>query len=171
MGKLPSPPGQKTLQTSMTCGSNTQRIKKQKNMNSRFMITPAAVLPPGSVVIAYVRDNGAHNPKNSREEQLRIITDYCRKHGLVLSKMYSEAASGLNGKQNRFLEMLNDITGCARDSCPRGLLVLNYARLSRKAVELDLFLNRMMDGGIVVYSITEEFKFHRNFPCTEEICC
>jgi DNA invertase Pin-like site-specific DNA recombinase len=125
-------------------------------MNSRFMIMPTAILPPGSVVIAYVRDNGAHNPKNSKEEQQLIITDYCQKHGLVLSKVYSETASGLNGKRNRFLEMLDDITGCARDSCPRGLLVLNYARLSRNMVELDLFLNRMMDGNILVYSLDEK---------------
>jgi DNA invertase Pin-like site-specific DNA recombinase len=104
-----------------------------------------AILPPGSVVIAYVRNNGAHNPKNSRGEQRRIITDYCRKHGLVLSKVYFEPVGGLNGKRNRFLEMLNDITGCARDSCPCGLLVLNYTRLSRKAVELNLFLNRLME--------------------------
>jgi hypothetical protein len=69
MGKLPLPPGKKSSQTSMTCGSNTQRIKKQKNINSRFIITPVAALPPGSVVIAYVRDNGAHNPKDSKEEQ------------------------------------------------------------------------------------------------------
>jgi DNA invertase Pin-like site-specific DNA recombinase len=125
-------------------------------MNSLFVFKPAAVLPPGSVVIAYVWDNGAHNPKNSREEQQRIITDYCRKHGLVLSKVYSETASGLNGKRNRFLEMLNDITGCARDSCPRGLLVLNYERLSRNMVELNLFLNRMMDGSILVYSLDKK---------------
>jgi len=125
-------------------------------MNSHFMIMPTAVLPPGSVVIAYVRDNGAHNPKNSREEQQRIITDYCRKHGLVLRKVYSETASGFNGKRNRFLEMLDDVTGCAMDSCPRGLLVLNYARLSRNTVELDLFLNRMMDGSILVYSLDEK---------------
>jgi len=139
MGKLPLVPGRKTLQMLMTCGGNKRRIKKQKYMNSYFMIMPTAVLPPGSVVIAYVRDNGAHSPKNSKEEQQRIITDYCRKHGLVLSRVYSETASGLNGKRNRFLEMLNDITGCTRDSCPRGLLVLNYARLSRNMVELNLF--------------------------------
>jgi hypothetical protein len=156
MGKLPLPPGEKSSQTSMNCGSNKQRIKKQKYMNSRFIIMPTAFLPPGSVVIAYVRDNGAHNPKNSREEQQRIITDSCRKHGLVLSRVYSETASGLNGKRNRFLEMLNDITGCARDSCPRGLLVLNYARPSRKAVELNLFLNRMMDRSILLYSLDEK---------------
>jgi len=108
------------------------------------------------VVIAYVRDNGAHNPKDSREEQQRIITDYCRKHGLVLSRVYSETAGGLNGKRNRFLEMLEDITECARDSCPHGLLVLNYVRLSRNMVELNLFVNRMMDGSILVYSLDEK---------------
>ena len=156
MGKLPLPPGEKSSQTSMNCGSTRQRIKKQKYMNSRFVIMPTAVIPPGSVVIAYVRDNGAHNPKDSREEQQRIITDYCRKHGLVLIKVYSETASGFNGKRNRFLEMLNDITGCTRASCPRGLLVLNYARLSRNMVELNLFLNRMMDGSILVYSLDEK---------------
>ncbi len=156
MRKLPLRPGQKSLQVSMTCRSNKQRIKKQKYLNSHFMIMPTAVLPPGSVVIAYVRDNGTHNPKDSREEQQRIITDYCRKHGLVLSKMYSETAGGLNGKRNRFLEMLNDISGCAKDACPRGLLVLNYARLSRNMVELNLFLNRMMDRNILVYSLNEK---------------
>lgn len=156
MGKLPLPSGQKTSQVSMNCGSNRQRIKRQKYMNSHFMILPTAILPTGSVVIAYIRSNGVHNPKNSREEKQRIIMDYCRNHGLVLSKIYFETASGLNGKRNRFLEMLDDITGCARDSCPRGLLVLNYTRLSRKMVGLNLFLNRMMDGSILVYSLDEK---------------
>jgi len=40
MEKLPLPSGGKTSQTSMNCGSTRQRIKKQKYMNSRFMITP-----------------------------------------------------------------------------------------------------------------------------------
>jgi len=52
--------------------------------------------------------------------------------------------------------MLNDITGCARDSCPRGLLVLNYARLSRNMDELNLFFNRLMDRSILVYSLDEK---------------
>lgn len=140
----------------MNCGSNRQRIKRQKYMNSHFMILPTAILQTSSVVIAYVRSNGARNQKNSRKVQRQIITDYCRKHGLVLSKIYFETASGLNGKRNRFLEMLDDITGCARDSCPRGLLVLNYTRLSRNMIELNLFLNRMMDGIILVYSLDEK---------------
>lgn len=69
MRKSPLPPGEKSSQTSVNCGITRQRIKKQKYINSRFMVTPTAVLPPGSVVIAYVWDNGAHNPKDSREEQ------------------------------------------------------------------------------------------------------
>lgn len=156
MGKLPLPPGRKTLQVPMNSGSTRQRIRKQKNMNSRFMIMPTAVLLPGSVVIAFVRDGGVHNPKTSREEQRRIIRDHCRKYALVLNRVYFEPVGGLNGKRNRFLEMLNDISGCAKDACPRGLLVLNYVRLSREEVELNLFVNMLMDGVIITYSLNEK---------------
>lgn len=107
-------------------------------MNSRFMITPTAVLPSGSVMIAYFRDNGAHNPKNSREEQQRIIMDYCRKHDLVLSKVHFEPTGGLNGKRNRFFDSYTlfvdglpvhvlgfnplDTLKCSRVQC-RGVLI------------------------------------------------
>jgi len=144
------------LPLSITCVDNKQRIKKQKNMHSRFIRELTAVLPPGSVVIAYVRDGGARTPKTSREEQRRIITDHCQKYALVLSRVYFEPVGGLNGKRNRFLEMLNDISGCAKDACPRGLLVLNYVHLSREEVELDLFVNMLMDGVIITYSLNEK---------------
>ena len=47
--------------------------QETKTMNSRFMITPFAALPPGSVVIAYVRDNEAHKPKNSSGSSRIIV--------------------------------------------------------------------------------------------------
>lgn len=156
MGKLPSPPGQKTLQTSMTYVSNGQRIKKQKNMHSRFIREPVAVLPPGSVVIAFVRDGGMRSPKPDRKEQRRILTAYCQEHALILGRAYFEPVGGLNGKRNRFLEMLDDISGCAKDAYPRGLLVLSYVRLSREDVELNLFVNMLMDGVIITYSLNEK---------------
>lgn len=133
-----------------------KRITKQKHMQSRFIREPVAILSPGSTVIAYVRDGGMRSPRPDRKEQRRILTVYCQEHALVLGRVYFEPAGGLNGKSNRFLEMLDDISGCARDACPRGLLVLHYVRLSREEVALDLFVNMLMDGVIVPYSLSEK---------------
>jgi DNA invertase Pin-like site-specific DNA recombinase len=115
------------------------------------------------VVIAYVRDNGGHNQKNSRNHQQQIITDYCKQHGLVLSRVYSETASGTAKKRSQFSEVFSALMTSPDDVRPLGLLVRDYSRLSRNLTELHCFLKSVLSEGVIVHSITEEIQVQTQF--------
>ena len=57
---------------------------------SEYIYKPPATLPPGSLVIAYLRDSGGRNQEDSIGQQERVLIDYCQKHRLILSKIYFE---------------------------------------------------------------------------------
>jgi DNA invertase Pin-like site-specific DNA recombinase len=132
-------------------------------MNNRHAFKPPAALPTGSVVIAYVRDNGGHNQENSRDQQQQVITDYCKQYGLVLNRVYSETASGTARKRSLFSEMFSALMTSPDDARPYGLLVLDYSRLLRNLIELHHFLKSVLSKGIVVHSITDEFQAQIQF--------
>jgi len=132
-------------------------------MNNRHIFKPPATLPIGSVVIAYVRDNGGHHQENSRDQQQQIITDYCKQYDLILNRVYSETASGTARKRSQFSEMFSALTTSPNDALPHGLLVWDYSRLSRNLVELHYFLKSVLSQGVVVHSITDEFQAQIQF--------
>jgi len=124
---------------------------------SDYIYPPPSTLPPGSEVIAYMRDSGGPNQQESIEQQERVIQDYCKKYGLALTRVYSETASGRSTKnREQFLEMCEYIRTCPNDIKPRGLILWAYSRFSRDIVEFNYYLSGLMLSGIVIHSITEQ---------------
>lgn len=118
---------------------------------------PPEKLPPGSDVIAYLRDSGGPNQDDSIGQQERVITAYCRQYGLILTRIYAETASGRNTKnRERFLEMIHTIEAMHEDLRPRGLLLWEYSRFSRNIVQFNRYIYGLIDLGLVIHSLTEE---------------
>ena len=108
---------------------------------SAYINPPPPSLPAGSTVIAYLRDSGGPNQEESIGQQERVINDYCKKHGLVLMRVYSETASGRAAKNRKsFLEMYHAIVDSHADLRPRGLLLWSYSRFSRNVVQFNKYL-------------------------------
>lgn len=125
-------------------------------MNEYIYPTPPS-LPAGSTVIAYLRDSGGPNQEESIGQQERVISEYCKKHGLVLMRIYSETASGRTAKnRKRFLEMYQAIMSSPADLRPRGLLLWSYSRFSRNVVQFNRYLYSLLDIGLIVHSLTEQ---------------
>ena len=122
-----------------------------------YIYKPPATLPPGSDVIAYLRDSGGPHQEDSIGQQERVITDFCKQHGLILTRIYADSASGRKTKnRDQFLEMVHTIETMHEDLRPRGLLLWAYSRFSRDIVQFNRYLYGLLDFGIVVHSLTEE---------------
>lgn len=124
---------------------------------SDYIYPPPPSLPPGSTVIAYLRDSGGPNQEESIGQQERVIMDYCQKYGLVLMRIYSETASGRNAKnRKKFLEMYQNVMISKGDLRPHGLLLWSYSRFSRNVVQFNRYLYTLLDNGLIVHSLTEQ---------------
>lgn len=124
---------------------------------TEYIYNPPASLPPGSDVIAYLRDSGGPNQEDSIGQQERILKEYCKKHGLILSRVYSDTASGRKTKgRESFLAMCNSVMSSSERAAPRGLLLWAYSRFSRDIVDFNYYLYGLLKHGLVVHSLTEE---------------
>ncbi len=125
-------------------------------MKQSIIYNSPASLPLGSKVVAYVRDNGTNQEENI-EQQEKAITDYCENHGLLLSRIYAESASGFETEhRHQFLEMINTLMTCSDDECPRGLLLWSYSRFSRNLTDFGYYLCELERKGIIVHALTEK---------------
>jgi DNA invertase Pin-like site-specific DNA recombinase len=124
---------------------------------SEYIYKPPATLPPGSEVIAYLRDSGGPNQDQSIGQQERAITLYCKEHGLILGAVYSDTASGRKTKnRSQFLEMFNEVMTCPDELRPRGLILWAYSRFSRDVVDFNYYLYGLLKKGVIVHSLTEQ---------------
>jgi site-specific DNA recombinase len=124
---------------------------------SEYIHKPPKSLPPGSIVIAYLRDSGGPNQEESIGQQERAITDYCREYGLILHKVYSDTASGRKTKKrDQFMQMFSDVMSTHEDLRPAGLLLWAFSRLSRNYAQFQRYFYTLVDFGIVVHSLTDE---------------
>lgn len=124
---------------------------------SDYIYPPPQTLPPGSEVIAYMRDSGGPNQQDSIGQQMRVIQDYCKTYGLLLSRVYAETASGRKTKnRDQFLEMCETIPTRPADLRPRGLLLWAYSRFSRDIIDFNYYLFGLIKNGLVIHSITEQ---------------
>ena len=124
---------------------------------SEYIYKPPASLPPGSVVIAYLRDSGGPNQEASIGQQEKVINEYCQEHGLILQRSYSDSASGRKTKRrDEFLDMFKYVMSTPRDLLPAGLLLWAYSRFSRDILDFNYFLSGILRQGLTVHSLTEE---------------
>lgn len=126
-------------------------------MSDEYIHKPPATLPPGSLVIAYLRDSGGPNQENSIGQQLEIVTTYCKQYGLILGRVFSDTASGRKTKnRDQFLDMFNSVMTTDEATRPAGLLLWAYSRFSRDIVDFNFYLYGIIKQGLIVHSLTEE---------------
>jgi len=113
-------------------------------------------LPPGSVVIAYLRDSGGPEQDESIGQQERVILEYCKQNKLILQKVYAETGSGRNAKKReQFLQMFNDVLRTPDDLRPQGLLLWSLSRFSRDVNDFNHFFFGLIREGIIIHSISD----------------
>jgi DNA invertase Pin-like site-specific DNA recombinase len=123
-----------------------------------YIYPPPSKLLPDSEVIAYLRDSGGRNQEESIGQQQRVLEDYCRQYHLILSKVYSESASGRKTKKReQFLEMVASVMSVHKDLRPAGLLLWSYSRFTRADVaEFNHYFYGLIMQGIVIHALIDE---------------
>lgn len=124
---------------------------------SDYIYPPPSTLPPGSPVIAYIRDSGGPNQQESIGQQTREIQDHCKTHGLILTRVYAETASGRKTKNRKqFLAMYEELMNCPVNIRPRGLILWSFSRFSRDMTDFYYYMSGLIKMGLIIHSLTEQ---------------
>lgn len=119
-------------------------------------IPPPPDLPPGSVVWAYLRDSGGPTQDRSVEQQRDVLVNYCQRHGLDLTLVFSDVhRSGTSDTaRDQFNEMI-DMSVHERTR-PHGILIWSTARFARNTLDAQFHRSTLRKRGIVIHSLTDE---------------
>src|SRR5690554_3550898 len=92
---------------------------------------PPSGLPAGAQVWAYLRDSGGPSQEQSVEQQEQEIRAYCKRHSLVLTKIFRDAArsGGSVIGRDEFMSMI-ELSQSDVDR-PQAILIWNFARFTR----------------------------------------
>lgn len=116
---------------------------------------PPSPLQPGATVWAYLRDSGGPAQEQSVPQQEAEIRAYCKRHGLALTRVFSDVgkSGGSVSQRVNFLDMID----LAKDEAnrPAGLLVWNFARFARDVDDSDYYKATLRKRGVVIHSLTD----------------
>jgi site-specific DNA recombinase len=116
---------------------------------------PPPVLSAGVTVWAYLRDSGGPAQEQSVPQQETEVRAYCKRHGLALTRIFSDVgkSGGSVNQRVNFMAML-DLTE-DKASRPAGILVWNFARFSRDVDDSDYYKATIRKRGIAIHSLTD----------------
>lgn len=118
-------------------------------------IIPPTNLFPGCTVWAYLRDSGGDGQEQSVPQQKEEISEYCKRHRLILAHVFSDTAKSGGSVEGR--EAFEDMLDMSSDPDlrPRGVLLWNFARFSRDLDDSSYYKALLRKRGIVVHSLTD----------------
>jgi site-specific DNA recombinase len=118
-------------------------------------MTLASPFPPGSQVVAYLRDSGGTDQDLSVDQQDAAVRAWCLEAGLQLTRVFHDDArpgSSVVGR-DAFLEM---ITYFHHSRVPeRGVILWKYSRFSRDIDDAQYYKADLRRLGYQIYSITD----------------
>lgn len=110
--------------------------------------------PPGSPVVAYLRDSGGSDQDLSVEQQEAALQGYCRESGLVLTRVFKDLATTASttvGREN-FLEMIRYFHQNAPE---KGILVWKFSRFARDMDDAQFYKADLRRLGYEVFSLND----------------
>ena len=118
-------------------------------------IPPPSTLPPGSIVVAYLRDSGHEKQELSTEQQEHAIRVWCLENGLTIQEIYKDEArrGSTDVGRDALAQMMNDL----RHSAPvAGVVVWSNSRFARKIIHAQFYRAEIRKLGYIFYSITDK---------------
>jgi site-specific DNA recombinase len=116
--------------------------------------SPPSSLPPGSRVVAYLRDSGGSDQELSISRQITEITRWANEFSITITHFFSdEARSGRSlHKRDQLQNMLDHFRNGAEE---RGIVVWSYDRFARNAVHSQLCRSEIRSLGYTFHSLTD----------------
>ncbi len=115
---------------------------------------PDHLFRPGERVVGYLRDSGHEKQELSVAQQERAMLQFCAEHGLVLERIYTDAARQGSRDENRecLAEMMNDLR---HGLAVAGVLVWSNARLARNSVHAQFYRAEIRKMGYRYHSLID----------------
>lgn len=132
---------------------------------------PPSSLPAGSVVWAYVRDNGVADNYLTTTYQLAEIEAYCALHGLHLAQVFVDEGLGGFHTKNRpgFLAMFAQISDPALH--PQAVLVYDLSRFGRNSHRLLHYIHCLTEVEIKLFSLMEGEGYRSSLLSLFDLIC
>ena len=116
---------------------------------------PPASLPPGSQILAYLRDSGHETQELSTQQQQNSLSEWASQHGLVITRFYiDEARVGSTSIGRDQLQLLMNVL---RHGTPEtAVVVWSYNRFSRGLDEPALYRGEIRTLKYQFHSLTDD---------------
>lgn len=111
--------------------------------------------PPGSAVVAYLRDSGGSEQDLSVDQQLEVLTRYCAEYGLALSRVFADRAtpgSTVVGRE-QFQKMISHFHSTER--AESAVILWKYSRFSRDLDDAAFYKADLRRRGVSIHSIND----------------
>jgi len=124
-------------------------VKVDKMNNSQI------TFPPGSSVVAYLRDSGGDEQDLSVAQQQNVVEKWCTEHNITLSRVFSDVATPGSSTIGRsaFKQMISHFhnVNCA----DKGVIIWKFSRFSRDIDDAQFYRADLRRRGYIVYSIQD----------------
>lgn len=116
---------------------------------------PPSSLPPGSVVVAYLRDSGGTKQEDSIERQEEELRRWCLTYSLELAAIYTDAARTARKDLHRRKDLLSMMQHFRDGGAEAGIIIWNYERFSRNIKHGRAFIAELESLDKVLVSLTD----------------
>ena len=113
----------------------------------------SAPFSPGDPVVAYLRDSGHDDQELSVAQQEAAIRAWCADHGLILTRVFTDAAAPGSSTIGRaeFRAMISHFH--APDCADRGVIIWKFNRFARDIDDAQFFKADLRRRGFIVHSL------------------
>jgi site-specific DNA recombinase len=111
--------------------------------------------PPGTPLVAYLRDSGGNEQDVSVERQRAELTAWAQSLGVVITRWFADSArSGSSVASREAFLQLNAYLSAARQP-EAGVIIWEYARFARQFDDAMYYIADLRRQGYAVYSVTD----------------
>jgi DNA invertase Pin-like site-specific DNA recombinase len=112
--------------------------------------------PPGSRVVAYLRDSGHETQELSTTQQEEAIRTWCAEAGLLLVKIYADDAAPGSSAESRkqFLQMVDYFR--SPNCTEAGIVVWSLSRFARQIDDSQFFKADLRRRGYVIHALNDD---------------
>jgi len=114
---------------------------------------PPASLPPGSQILAYLRDSGHETQELSTQQQQNSLAEWAASHGLIITQFYIDEMRGSTTNRDQLQLLMNTL----RHGVPeKAVIVWSYNRFSRGLDDPVLYRAEVRTLGYLFHSLTDD---------------
>ena len=118
---------------------------------------PTSPFPPGSLVVAYLRDSGGDKQDLSVAHQQSALQKFAQENELIITHVFADLArtGTTTVGREKFLEMISYFQQKAPQPPEKGLILWSFSRFARNVNDSDYYKALIRKAGYKIFSISD----------------